>query len=387
MPRVILLAIEAVLLTLVAYTAVTALFGWPRPQTAAVGNRLRAFRIVIPAHDEGHVIDSLLADLAVQNYPAPLVTIWVIADRCRDDTATVSAGAGAAVDVRQEGTGGKGAALTWHLECHPLGDDEVLVVLDADNRVPPDLLARFADELDAGGEVLQAYLDVSNPDTSLLTTAGAVSYWASNRMVQQARRRLGWSADLGGTGMCLTADALDRAGGFGDSLTEDTDLGVRLALAGSRVRWLHDVRVADEKPASLSATVGQRARWMAGKRSAARRHLPALLGAALRRRSFGLFDLAIRLVQPGRMLIALISGIALVVAWWAQPSWLFPSQVWLVATAVQIGLPIPFLIRDRVPLRYVVRYPLLVVLAVLALPIRVASRLRRGWYHTRHRGT
>ena len=187
--------------------------------------------------------------------------------------------------------------------------------------------------------------------------------------------------------MCLTADALSRAGGFGDSLTEDTNLGVRLALAGFPVRWLHDIRVADEKPAALTATVGQRARWMAGKRSTARRHLPALLGAALRRRSLGLFDLAVRLVQPGRMLVALLSAIAFVVAWWVEPSWLYPAPVWLVATGVQIGLPIPFLLRDRVPLRYVIRYPLLVVLAVLAIPIRVVSRFRTGWYHTRHRGT
>ena len=386
MPNVILLALEAVVLTLVAYTTVTALFGWPRPQKAKAGDRHRAFRIVVPAHDEGHVIGGVLADLAAQQYPAPLVTTWVIADRSSDSTATVSEAAGAAVDVRHEGGGGKGAALGWHLERHPLEDGEALVVLDADNRVPPDLLARFADELDAGAEALQAYLDVTNPDASILATAGAVSYWASNRMVQQARRRLGWSADLGGTGMCVTADALTRAGGFGESLTEDTDLGVRLALAGCPVRWLHDVRVADEKPTSLTATVGQRARWAAGRRSAARRHLPALLVGALRRRSLGLLDLAVRLVQPGRMLVALLSGVALVVAWWAEPAWLFPAPVWLAATCVQLGLPIPFLLRDRVPLRYVARYPLLVVLAALSLPIRIASRFRKGWYHTRHRG-
>ena len=26
-------------------------------------------------------------------------------------------------------------------------------------------------------------------------------------------------------------------------------------------------------------------------------------------------------------------------------------------------------------------------LAALSLPIRIASRFRKGWYHTRHRGT
>jgi cellulose synthase/poly-beta-1,6-N-acetylglucosamine synthase-like glycosyltransferase len=382
----VLLTLECIVIGFIAYTALTALFGWPDPIVPPRGALTHRIRVVVPAHDEGHVVGALLADLHAQQYPPPLITTWVIADRCRDDTAGIAASAGAAVDVRSNGAAGKGAALRWHLDRHPLEDGEALVVLDADNRVPPGLLARFSDELDAGGEALQAYLDVSNPDASLLTTTAAVSYWASNRMVQQARRRLNWPADLGGTGMCVTADALTRAGGFGESLTEDTDLGVRLALVGVPVRWLHDIHVADEKPQSVKATVGQRARWAAGKRAAARHHLPALLGAALSRRSAGLLDLAIRLVQPGRTLIALLSGVAFVIAWLAAPTWLLPAPVWLAAAGLQFALPIAFLLRDRIALRYVVRYPLLIILGMLWFPIRIASRLGRGWHHTPHRG-
>jgi len=384
---VVIHALEVIVLAFVVYGAATALFGWPHPVAAPTGERTRRFRVVVPAHDEGHVIGALIADIVAQQYPAPLIATWVIADRCSDDTAAVAAGFGAAIDARTEGEPGKGAALHWHLDRHPLDPNEALVVLDADNRVPQELLARFADELDSGHLALQAYLDVTNPDASLLTTAGAVSYWASNRMIQQARTRLGWPADLGGTGMCISPEALESAGGFGTSLTEDTDLGVRLALAGVPVRWLHDVHVGDEKPATLRATVGQRARWAAGKRTTARRHLPGLMAAAVRRRSLGLVDLAIRLVQPGRTLIALVSAIAFVVAWVMEPVWLLPAPVWLGATLLQLGLPVAFLVRDKVPMRYVLRYPLLVILAVLWLPIRIASRLRRGWYHTRHIGS
>lgn len=382
----IVLFLQWLVIALAVWSTVTALFGWPHPVTPPQGERRTRFRVVIPAHDEGHVLGGLLSDLAAQDYPHPLIGTWVIADRCSDDTAAVATAGGAAVDAKAEGGGGKGGALTWHLDRHPLEQGEALVVLDADNRVPRGLLARFADELDAGGEALQAYLDASNPDASLLATAGAVSYWASNRMVQQARQRLGWPADLGGTGMCLTEEALQRAGGFGESLTEDVDLGVRLALAGIPTRWLHDIRVADEKPASLGATVGQRARWASGKRAAARRHVPRLLKAAFTRRSLALADMAVRLVQPGRTLVALLSGIAFLIAWLAEPSWLLPAPLWLVTAGVQFLLPIPFLVRDRVPMRYVVRYPLLVLFAVLWIPVRVASRLRRGWYHTPHRG-
>ena len=153
-----------------------------------------------------------------------------------------------AVDERRDGPDGKGAALAWHLDRHPLEPGEALVVLDADNRIPTELLARFAGELEAGSSVVQAYLDVSNPDASALATAAALSYWASNRMVQLARHNLGWSADLGGTGMCLAGEALTAVGGFGSSPTEDQELVARLVLAGYRVEWLHEVRFAMRNP-------------------------------------------------------------------------------------------------------------------------------------------
>jgi cellulose synthase/poly-beta-1,6-N-acetylglucosamine synthase-like glycosyltransferase len=289
---------------------------------------------------------------------------------------------GAHVAERGDGEPGKGGALAWYLEEHPLGPDEALVIFDADNRIPPDVLGRIADEIEAGHEVVQCYLDVANPDDSLLAEASALSYWAGNRMVQLARSNLGWSADLGGTGMAITAAALDQVGGFGRSLTEDQELGARLVLAGHRVEWLHDVKVRDEKPETIGVAVSQRARWMAGKRVAARKHFVPLL----RRSTPESLDLALRLVQPGRSFVALLSALMTVLALVTRSRWLLPWEVWGVAAAVQVLEPIPFLARDGVAPKRLARYPLLVVLAALWVPIRILSRRITGWYHTPHSG-
>ena len=386
MLRLLLRTAQGALLGLIAYNAITALWGWRDRSPGAPGDRNRRFRVVIPAHDEEGVVGAVVGDIVAQGYPSGLVDVWVIADRCTDDTAEVAVTAGARVVERNEGTGGKGAALAWHLDASPLERNEALVVFDADNRVPPGVLGRFADELDAGHLVLQAYLDVSNPDASVLTTASALSYWAGNRMVQLARTNLGWSADLGGTGMCFAPAALEAVGGFGDSLTEDQELGARLAVAGIPVVWLHDVRIRDEKPATVAATVGQRARWMAGKRAVARRFFGDFLRTAWHRREPGMVDMAIRVVQPGRSFVALLSGLLTASAAVIGGGWLFPWPWWAAATVLQVAQPIPFLLRDGVPARYVVRYPLLVVLAALWAPIRIASRRSRGWFHTPHTG-
>jgi cellulose synthase/poly-beta-1,6-N-acetylglucosamine synthase-like glycosyltransferase len=383
MLQAVSLIVQGLLLALIGYNAVTAVWGWRNRAPAPRGAHGRSLRVVIPAHDEEGVVGTLLADLEISNYPAEHVDSWVLADRCTDRTVELATGAGVAVAERTEGPPGKGAALAWYLERHPLASDESLVIFDADNRVGPGVLGRIADELDAGHVAVQCYLDAVNPDDSLLAEATALSYWAGNRMAQLARSNLCWSADLGGTGMALTSELLDRVGGFGDSLTEDQELGVRIVLAGERVEWLHDVKVHDEKPASVSVTMKQRARWMSGKRAARRRYL----GDLLRSGSLAALDQALRLVQPSRTFVALLSGVLTVLSAITGAPWLLPWQVWGGATAVQVLEPIPFLARDGVPARRLVRYPLLVVLAALWIPIRMLSRKADDWYHTPHRGS
>ena len=385
MLRVLAKTAQMIVLSIAGYNAVVALWGWRNRQPAHPGSGRRRLRVVVPAHDEEGVISGVLADLASDPYPA--FNVVVLADRCTDQTAEVATGRGVMAVERSDGPGGKGAALSWYLDAYPLDDDEALVVFDADNRLPPGALARIADELDAGHDIVQCYLDVENPDGSVLATASAMSYWAGNRMVQLARDNLGWASDLGGTGMAFTAEALERIGGFGTSLTEDQEIGVRAALADVRVAWLHDVRIRDEKPTDLTTTVRQRSRWMSGKREVAKLHLRPLWSAAIRRRSFRLFDQGLRLVQPGRSFVALLSGALAVAAVATRSRLLFSPWIWITAAVGQFVQPIPFLLRDGVPPRYVLRYPFLAVLAALWIPVRVvSSRVNGDWFHTPHTG-
>jgi len=378
MLRLVALTAQVSVMALAAYNAVTALWGWKDREPSPSGSHSRRLRIVIPAHDEEAVIGGILGDLENSEYRQK--EVWVLADRCQDSTAEVARTAGAQVAERSEGSVGKGAALAWYLSNHPLDTGEALVVFDADNRVSPDTLTRIADELEAGHEVVQCYLDIANPYDSLVTEASALSYWAGNRMVQLARSNLGWSADLGGTGMALTSDALASVGGFTDSLTEDQDLGARLLLAGQRVEWLHDVRIRDEKPESVGVAIQQRARWMAGRRKVMRRYFLPLIGTG---RPAAL-DQALRLVQPGRSFVALVSGVLTVLAVTTRSDWLVAWPAWAVVTAVQVLEPLPFLAKDGVPARQLIRYPVIALLAALWIPVRLISGRSGGWYHTPH---
>jgi cellulose synthase/poly-beta-1,6-N-acetylglucosamine synthase-like glycosyltransferase len=378
MLRALLWVAETVTVALIIYNLVIAIAGWSQPLPAPEGERKQRFRVVVPAHNEEPVIGSTVEDLRGLAYPSERFMVWVLADRCTDQTAANARAAGAEVVERNDGPDGKGAALGWLLDRNPLTDGEALVVIDADNRAPPAFLARLSDEIEQGHQALQAYLDVSNPDENALTTASALSYWASNRMVQLARRNLGWTSDLGGTGMAITRDALSAAGGFGSTLVEDQELGVRLFIAGHPVVWLHDIRICDQKPSQTGVAMRQRSRWAAGRRQVARRWFSRLLS----RRTAAAWDLALRLVQPSRMGIALLSALLASLSALGVPLW--PWWVWAGLALIQFLAPIPFLVRDGVPRRYLIKYPLLVLLPLLKLPARFVRN--RGWYHTPHRG-
>ena len=74
-------------------------------------------------------------------------------------------------------------------------------------------------------------------------------------------------------------------------------------------------------------------------------------------------------------------------SWATRSRLLFPWPVWGAITAVQFFEPIPFLARDGVAPRYLLRYPFLAILGILWIPIRIASAITTGWNHTPHTGS
>jgi cellulose synthase/poly-beta-1,6-N-acetylglucosamine synthase-like glycosyltransferase len=367
------------------YSAVISLWGMRNQPRTEPSSGSRSIRCVVAAHDEEAVIGGIAADLSSQIYPPERLRCVVVADRCTDETAVV-ASQYVEVAVRSGGTGGKGAAIAWYLESDPLAEGEILAVFDADNRLPEDFVQRLATPFDSGSAAVQTYLDVTNPDGSALATANALTYWASNRMVQLARSNIGWSCDLGGTGMAISGDALEVIGGISDHLTDDLALNVRLNLAGYHTAWLHDVRIKDEKPTGAASTVRQRARWVSGKRSVQRMYGRRLFSTGLRRWRPNLLDMGFRLYNPGRSFIALlVAGLAFLAALLPEAG-LLPWQYLAAFAAVIVLLPVVFLVREGIEMKYIIRYPVVAVIALLWIPIRIASRFTTSWRRTPHSG-
>jgi hypothetical protein len=81
-----------------------------------------------------------------------------------------------------------------------------------------------------------------------------------------------------GTMSLLRASDLRRLQWHEDSLCEDTELGLRLLLAGRRAVYVDRVLGAGRVPDHFAAYARQRKRWAEGGMQILRRHAPALLG-------------------------------------------------------------------------------------------------------------
>jgi cellulose synthase/poly-beta-1,6-N-acetylglucosamine synthase-like glycosyltransferase len=295
--------------------------------------------ILASAHNEAAVIGGLLESLRRQEYPAEKQRAHIVANNCTDATADLVRCSGVA--RCHERTGGdlatKGAALAWLWERirSEVGQTDCVLILDADNVVPPTFLAKMNRAFQAGDRVVQSARCAKNPDDSWTSQLDAISEALWNRLDQAGRMRLGLSASIAGSGMAFERDVFEwlvQEGGPG--LLEDIEWQARLALAGIRVGYAAEARVYDEKTSRVDQLGRQRKRWVAGGAIAARRYAWPLLVAGLRTGSPARLVAAFAVSKPPRSL--LLAGIGLLAAaGWLVPgvSWLLPWPIWAAALA------------------------------------------------------
>lgn len=240
--------------------------------------------VLIPAHNEEKVIGDLVSDLERQTYDRTLYRVVVVADHCTDATeaaALRAAGGNTAVLARRQGVRGKGAVLDFGqrrvADAFPDFAYEYIVVFDADNRVAETVLDEIAKAGAEGHEAIQVQVRTKNPTTSYLAAIQDLEYTVLQRVWQYGKDKLGLVNAFAGTGQAIHRDLLAAAGGFGDSLTDDLDLTIRLAKIGRRVKYLHHVATYDEKPDDVRVEIRRRVRWSAGHLGCLARHAGGLI--------------------------------------------------------------------------------------------------------------
>lgn len=292
---------QVFVIILIIYYFVLSFFGLYRKKEQKNYGNKNSFALVVAAHNEEIVIGKLIESLKNQNYPKEKFDIFVVADNCSDNTAEIARDKGAKVYERFNNVNkGKGFALEWlfekifSLEKHY----DAIGIFDADNLVTKDWCKEMDSKMEEGYNVVQGYIDSKNPNDTWISFAYSFAFWSQNRMYQLARRNLGLSNQLGGTGFAIKTSVIKKFGFGATCLAEDLELTCKLVLNNQKVGWCHDAVIYDEKPLTMKQSWVQRRRWMQGFSDVASRYFFKLMKKAIVERKFYVLDCAIYVIQP-----------------------------------------------------------------------------------------
>ena len=229
---------------------------------------LPLYTLLVPLFDEACVLPDLVRALDQLDYPKSKLDIKLIVEA--RDFATRQAITALQLPPRYDmvvcpegAPRTKPRALNMAL---PLARGALVVVFDAEDRPEPGQLreaaARFAATPDLA--CLQGQLVIDNIGDSWLTRLFAIEYAALFSVVDHGLCQLGLPLPLGGTSNHFRTRILrDICGWDAWNVTEDADLGLRLARLGYQVESFAAV-TREEAPISLGAWLGQRQRWQKG---------------------------------------------------------------------------------------------------------------------------
>ena len=225
--------------------------------------------ILVPLYRERDIAPRLVARLGALTWPREKLDVLLVVEE--DDHLTRNAlrrarlPAWMRIIVAPESTlKTKPRALNYALD---FARGSIVGVYDAEDAPAHDQLHRIAARFAESGQDLaciQGVLDYYNPRTNWIARCFTIEYAAWFRLMLPGFQRLGLAVPLGGTTLFFRRSILDRLGAWdAHNVTEDADLGIRLARHGYRTELLDTVTL-EEANCHIRPWIKQRSRWLKG---------------------------------------------------------------------------------------------------------------------------
>ncbi|MCI1254737.1 MAG: glycosyltransferase family 2 protein [Bifidobacterium tibiigranuli] len=291
----------------------------------------KRYAVLISARNEEGVIGNLIDSIRAQTYPSALVDIWLVADNCTDDTASVVRAKGCNVVERFNTEQiGKGYALTYLLD-HMIDTGvaenyDAYFVFDADNLLDEHYIEEMNKAFHAGFRILTSYRNSVNLSDNWVSSGSALWFIRESRFLNNSRMVFGSSCHVGGTGFMFSREVMQRNKGWKfHLLTEDLEFTMDSVLHGDRIGYCGTAILYDEQPVDFAQSWRQRLRWSKGFLQVFRYYGPALIQRAVRERDFSAVDFTL-LVCPftvlsvARLLLGCLFAAFGFVTWTSQLS-------------------------------------------------------------------
>lgn len=312
------------------------------------------FAVTIPAHNEEAVIAETLQAVLKADYPAGLVDVYLVADHCQDQTASIARRCGAIVFERDEpDRDGKGPALAWLFDrIFATGKEyDAFAILDADSRLDPEFFKVMSARLEAGSNAVQGMHIIRNSLAGWFPALTWAMFRIDNLVQNQGRVNLGFSAKNMGDSICFRKEIIRRLC-WGEGLVDDYAFRQELLLHGVKIDYEPRAIGYGQAVANWSQAKTQRARWLLGTFQANRRSAGLMFKEGLRKRDLALLEGALSAYLPSYSTLALIIAPMAWIAWLLRqelPEWL--PVLWGLTLILAIFYPFCALLLDRAPLR------------------------------------
>lgn len=262
-------------LTLAMNTALKALalltHLWPvQKPTEPPPFRMPKVSVLVPLLKEREIAEQLVARLSHLTYPKSLLNVILVLeagdDLTRDTIARTTLPDWMTVIEVPEAGGltTKPRALNYALD---FCKGSIIGVWDAEDWPEADQIEKVVTRFRAAPEdvvCLQGILDYYNSRSSWIARCFTIEYAMWWRIIMPGIARLGLVVPLGGTTLFFKRSALEELGGWdAHNVTEDADLGVRLARHGYKTELLQTV-TREEATGRMWPWVRQRSRWLKG---------------------------------------------------------------------------------------------------------------------------
>ncbi len=248
---------------------------------------LPMYTVLVPLHKEAKMIPSLISNLERIDYPRDRLDIKLLIEsddhECIEAAKSLNLGSEYDItEIIQAGPRTKPKALNVGLT---RAKGKFLTVYDAEDVPDPDQLKKAVWVFAHAHEktvCVQAKLNFYNPHENMLSRWFTAEYSTWYELVLPGLHALNLPIPLGGTSNHFKVSELKSMGGWDPyNMTEDADLGMRIARYGYRVEMVEsttfqnadevkyginvlDSYTMEEANTKLSNWMGQRSRWIKG---------------------------------------------------------------------------------------------------------------------------
>jgi cellulose synthase/poly-beta-1,6-N-acetylglucosamine synthase-like glycosyltransferase len=263
---------------------------------------IKRMAVLVPGYKEDEVIIEVATLALEQEYPTSLFDVVIIADSFKEKTLTALKKLPIKLIEVSFDKSTKSKALNKAMATLDQ-DYDIAVVLDADNVMAPDFLAKINAAFENDFIAVQGHRTAKNTNNSW-AILDAISEEINNNIFRKGHRVLGLSSAIIGSGMAFRYDyfkslmaTVTAVGGF------DKEIELKMLKEGRKIVYLEDAVVFDEKIQKSEVFGNQRRRWLSAQFHYFKKDFLNALKDLILKGNIDYFDKTIQFILPPRILL------------------------------------------------------------------------------------